>query len=313
MTKSEHCGRLERLLADGQFVVTAEVIPPLSADPEALLSRVRPLKGLADAVNLTDAAGARAALSSFAAAALLVGEGVEPVLQTTCRDRNRIALAGDLIGAAAQGVRNILVLHGDLPEGGDQPEAMGVYDLDSRGVMSLARDMRDLGVLPSGRTIEVPPPLFIGAADSPFDPPADWRPSGLESKIAAGADFIQTQFCFDADLARRYFARLADAGIPERLKIIAGIGPIASARSARWMNDNLHGVTVPEAVIGRLGQAADPAAEGRRICVELIEALREIPGVRGVHIMAPLQGSEAIAAVIEDSGLVGDDRSIAVS
>ncbi|MEM7226197.1 MAG: methylenetetrahydrofolate reductase [Pseudomonadota bacterium] len=312
MTQSQQPSRLERLLAAGGFAVTAEVIPPLSADPEALLTKARPLKGLADAVNLTDAAGARAALSSFAGAALLVQEGIEPVLQTTCRDRNRIALAGDLIGAAAQGVRNILVLHGDLPESGDQPEATGVYDFDSRGVMGLARAMRDEGVLPSGRAIATPPRLFIGAADTPFDPPAEWQPTGLESKIAAGADFAQTQFCFDPAIARRYFARLADAGIPERLKIIAGIGPIASARSARWMNDNLHGVTVPEALITRLEQAADPAAEGRRICVELIQELAEIPGISGVHLMAPLQGSDAIAAVIEDSGILTSRQPVAV-
>ena len=312
MTQTQQPGRLERLLAAGGFAVTAEVIPPLSADPEALLAKVRPLKGLADAINLTDAAGARAALSSFAGAAILVREGFEPVLQTTCRDRNRIALAGDLIGAAAQGVRNILVLHGDLPESGDQPEATGVYDLESRDVMGLVRTMRDDGKLLSGRIIATPPRLFIGAADTPFDPPADWRPTGLESKIAAGADFAQTQFCFDPDLARRYFARLADAGIPERLKIIAGIGPIASARSARWMNGNLHGVTVPEALIARLEQADDQAAEGRRICVELIHQLSEIPALSGVHVMAPLQGSDAIAAVIEDSGILANRHPVAV-
>jgi len=297
-------GRLERLLAEGQFVVTAEVTPPLSADPGALLRRAEPLRGLADAVNVTDAPSARAMLSSFAAAAILAAAGIEPVLQTTCRDRNRIALAGDLIGAAAQGVRNILVLHGDDPGVGDQPETKVVHDLDTRGVMSLARLMRDEGSLPSGRAIESPPRLFIGGADTPFDPPPAWRPSGLAAKADAGADFIQTQFCFDLAMAERYFQRLGDAGLTERLAILAGVGPIASARSARWMNASLYGVSVPAAVIGRLERAADPAAEGRRLCVELIQGLREIEGVAGIHIMAPLHDEEAIAAVIEDSGLL---------
>ncbi len=297
-------GNLERLLAAGQFVVSAEVTPPLSADAGALMAKAGPLKGLADVVNVTDAAGARAAMSSFAAAAILAREGIEPVCQLTCRDRNRIAIVGDLIGAAAQGVHNLLILHGDDPKTGDQPEAAPVHDLDSRTVMSLARQMRDQGTLPSGRKIEPPPQLFIGGADTPFDPPPDWRPTGLAAKADAGADFVQTQFCFDLAVARRYLARLTDAGLTERLKVILGVGPIASARSARWMNDNLHGVTVPEAVIARLDQAAEPAAVGRKLCVELIQGLAEVPGVAGVHVMAPLQGSDAIAQVIEDSAIL---------
>ena len=297
-------GHLEQLLKAGGFAVTAEVTPPLAADAGALLAKAAPLKGLADAVNVTDAAGARAAMSSFAAAAILKAAGIEPVLQLTCRDRNRIAMAGDLIGAAAQGVTNMLVLHGDDPKGGDQPEAAPVHDLDSRAVISLARQMRDEGTLPSGRKIAPPPQLFIGAADTPFDPPPDWQPTALKAKAAAGADFTQTQFCFDLAVARRYIGRLADAGLTERLKMILGVGPIASARSARWMTENLHGVTVPEPVIARLEGAADPAAEGRRLCVEMIQGLAEIPGVAGVHVMAPLQGADAIAQEIADSGIL---------
>jgi methylenetetrahydrofolate reductase (NADPH) len=294
---------LERRLGAGHFAVTAEVIPPLSADPGQLLARAAPLRNLVDAVNVTDAAGARATLSSFAAAAILANAGIEPVLQVTCRDRNRIALTGELIGAAAQGVRNILVLHGDDPTRGDQPEAKPVYDLESRAVMTLARQMRDQGTLPSGRRIVPPPGFFIGAADTPRDPPPGWRPESLLAKAEAGADFVQTQFCFDLQATRRYVARLVDAGVTERLRLLIGLGPIASARSARWMRDSLHGVSVPDAVIERLERAADPAAEGRRLCVDLIEGLREIPGVSGVHLMAPLQGAEAIARVIDDTGL----------
>ncbi len=295
--------QLQRKLSAGEFVVTAEVTPPLSADAAVLLAKAAPLRGRVDAVNVTDAAGARTAMSSFAAAAILAGEGIEPVLQITCRDRNRIALACDLLGAAAQGIENLLILHGDEPAGGDQPDAAPVYDLDSRAVISLARQMRDDAMLPSERKIEPPPHFFIGAADTPRDPEADWQPKGLEAKAAAGADFVQTQFCFDLGLAERYFARLRDFAVPDRLAFIVGVGPIASARSARWMRDNLFGVSVPDAVITRLEQAEDPAAEGRRICIEMVQGLRTIPGVSGVHLMAPLQKIETLAAVIDESGL----------
>jgi methylenetetrahydrofolate reductase (NADPH) len=294
---------LQRRISAGAFAITAEVTPPLSADAAVLLAKAEPLRGRVDAVNVTDAAGARAALGSFAAAAILARDGFDPVVQVTCRDRNRIALVGDLLGAAAQGVRNVLVLHGDDPSGGDQPEATPVHDLDSRGVMSLLRQMRDDGVTPSGRTIEPAPQYFIGGADSPHDPAADWQPTGLLAKIDAGADFVQTQFCFDLAVARRYLARLTDAGIPERLSILIGIGPIASARSAHWMNENLFGVTVPDAVIERLEKATDARAEGRRICIELMQGLREVPGVSGVHIMAPNLGLDSVAQVIDESGL----------
>ena len=295
--------QLQQKLAAGDFVVTAEVPPPLSADAGALLAKAAPLKGRVDAVNVTDAAGARAAMSSFAAAAILAGDGIEPVLQITCRDRNRIALACDLLGASAQGVSNLLILHGDEPSGGDQPDAAPVYDLDSRAVMALARQMRDEGKLPSDRKIEPAPHFFIGAADAPRDPEADWEPKGLEAKAGAGADFVQTQFCFDLAMAERYFARLRDFGVTERLAFIVGVGPIANARSARWMRDNLFGVSVPDPVVARLEQAEDPAAEGRKICIEMIEGLKTVPGVAGVHLMAPLQKIETLAAIIDQSSL----------
>lgn len=298
-------GNLERLLSSGRFVVTAEVTPPLAADAEALLARAAPLRGRVDAVNVTDAAGARVAMSSFAAAGILARNGFEPVLQVTCRDRNRIALAGDLIGAAAQGITNILILHGDDPAGGDHPDAKPVHDLDSRAVISLARQMRDAGVLPSGRAIEPPPHFFIGGAATPHDPAPDWQPTDLLAKADAGADFVQTQFCFDLDMARRYLARLTDAGIPERLSILIGVGAIASARSARWIRDSLFGVSVPDRVIDRLEKAADAAAEGRRICIELIHGLRDISGVSGVHIMAPRQSMDSVARIIDESGVGG--------
>jgi methylenetetrahydrofolate reductase (NADPH) len=294
---------LQDKLAGGNFVITAEVTPPLSASADALLARVAPLAGLVDAVNVTDAPGARAAMSSFAAAAILAREGLEPVLQITCRDRNRIALAGDLLGAAAQGVENLLILHGDDPATGDMPDAKPVYDLDSRGLMALARDMSEKGALPSGRRIEPAPKFFIGCADTPLDPPPGWRPTGLEGKIAAGARFAQLQFCFDLDLARRYFARLRQTGITERLALIVGIGPLLSAKQARHMHDNLFGISVPEALIERLEAASDEQAEGLAICAELIAGLATIEGVAGVHFMAPAQSSQVIADAIRAARL----------
>ncbi len=293
---------LKALIDGGTFVVTAEVTPPLSASTDTFLARAMPLKGKADAVNVTDAAGARAAMSSFAAAAILKANGIEPILQVTCRDRNRIAMVGDLVGAAAQGVSNLLVLYGDDPAKGDQPDAKAVHDLDSRAVMSMVRQMREEGTfVAGGRAIEPRPGYFIGGADTPQNPPPGWEPKGLLGKAEAGADFIQTQFIFDLELARAYFSRLRDCGVTESLKFIVGVGPLASARSARWMDENLHGVTVPASVIDRLEKADDQAAEGRKLCVELIQGMQEISGIAGVHIMAPLQKMDAIAGVIDES------------
>ena len=294
---------LQSRLAGEGFVVTAEFAPKLTASAADLIAAAMPLKGKADAVNVTDAAGARVGVSSLAVAALLAREGIEPVLQMTCRDRNRIAIAGDLLGASALGVHNVLVLTGDAPSAGDEPNAKAVFDLTSRDVIAMAANMRDQGVVASGRTIGEPPALFVGAADSPFDPPADWEPAGLIAKIDAGARFIQTQLCYEPDIARRYLARLEPFGLTKRAGLLIGLGPIASARSAQWMNEHLYGVNVPAALIGRLEAAADPAEEGRRICAELIDEYRRIPGIAGVHLMAPGQGSRAIADVIDRSGI----------
>lgn len=296
-------GRLEAVLRRGDFALTAETSPPDAGAPEPVLARAACLKGLADAVNVTDAAGARAHMSALAAAAVLAHAGIEPVLQFTTRDRNRMALQGDLLGAAALGIPNILCLHGDDAATGDQPETKPVHDIDSRELMRTARRMRDEGAFPSGRPIEPRPALFIGAADTPCDPEPAWKPDGLLAKIEAGADFVQTQYCFDTGLLRRYLGRLRDHGIAERLFVIVGVGPIASGRSARWMNETLFGVHIPEAVVRRLEGARDQAAEGRRICVELLQELSEMDGVGGAHLMAPRQ-EEAIAEVIAESGLL---------
>ena len=238
-------GSLESVLRSGRFAFTAEATPPPSADPDDMAKRVAPLVGVADAVNVTDAASARAHMGALAAAVLAARAGLDPVMQMTLRDRNRLALQGDLLGAAALGVRNVLCLTGDRMAAGDQPGAREVFDLDSAGLMAMARDMGETQRLPGGRALSAMPRLFIGAADSPLDPPADWRPAALERKIASGARFVQTQFCFDAGVMRRYAGRLADLGIAERAWLLIGVGPLRSARSARWMNGNLFGVHVP--------------------------------------------------------------------
>ncbi|MCZ6844283.1 MAG: methylenetetrahydrofolate reductase [Alphaproteobacteria bacterium] len=288
---------LVRTLLAGEFAVTAEIVPPLSSDPASLIAKARPLLGLVDALNVTDGAGARSHLSSLVAAGLLVQEGHEPILQFTTRDRNRLALQSDVLGAGALGIRNILVLGGDDPKAGDQPNAKPVFDLDSGALIAMIREMGEPGRLPSGREIEAPPKLFIGAADTPIDPPAGWLPDRLASKADAGAQFVQTQFCYDIGIVRRYLARLGDAGLTDRMFILLGIGPIASARSARWMVENLWGVIISDAVIDRLEGAADEKAEGRKICIEFIEQVKEIGGVAGVHVMA-INQDEAIAEIL---------------
>ena len=295
-------GGLAAVLRRGDFALTAETSPPDSADPARVLERVGVLKGLADAVNVTDGAGARAHMSAMACAAILARDGIEPVLQFTVRDRNRLALQGDLLGAAALGVPNILCLYGDDPTAGDQPDAKGVYDLDTRDLLNTARVMRD-GAFPGGRSISPPPGLFIGAADAPRPVDKNWNPDGLFAKIDSGADFFQTQYCFDMDVLRSYMARLADQGVTERAYFLIGIGPLASAKSARWMNDKLFGVHIPEALIARLDGAQDQRAEGRAICTELLQELQHIDGVSGAHLMVP-GGEASVARVIEDSGIL---------
>lgn len=293
---------LQAVLEAGHFAVTAEVTPPVSADPADLLERARPLAGVADAVNVTDGAAARAHMAALAAAALMTREGIDPVMQMTLRDRNRLALQADLMGAAALGVRNVLCLTGDPAAAGDQPEAKEVFDLDSAGLIAMVRAMAEPGTLPSGRAVAAPPRLFVGAADSPCDPPADWRPAGLLKKLDAGARFVQTQYCFDVALMRRWVARLVDLGIAERAHLLIGIGPLRSAKSARWMDANLYGVSVPAALVARLEGAADELEEGIRICVELIEAIRETPGAAGAHLMGP-RSEAASAEAIRRSGV----------
>jgi methylenetetrahydrofolate reductase (NADPH) len=279
--------RLEERLRARQFVITAEITPPVSCSADDLLEKARPLRGLVDAVNVTDGASARAHMSAPIAAAILAREGHEPVLQLACRDRNRLALEAELMGAAAAGVRNLLCLTGDDPKAGDQPETKAVFDIDSATLMRIARDLRDKHVLPSGRAVAGAANFFIGAADVPSDPPPGWRPEKLAAKVSAGAQFAQTQFCMDKEIVRRYAARLKEHDALRDFSLLIGVAPLRSAKSARWMKQHLFGSIIPDSLVERLERAADPATEGERICADLIEALAAIPGVAGVHVMAP--------------------------
>jgi methylenetetrahydrofolate reductase (NADH) len=287
---------LQAKLHTKRFVITAEVTPPITADRNEFLAKALPLKGLADAVNVTDGAGARPHLGAVTAASMLVEQGVEPILQLTCRDRNRIALQSDLLSAAACGVRNLLMLRGDDPSAGDQPDAKPVFDIDPRQLLETARRLRDSGELPTGRKIFGRADFFLGGADNPIDPPPGWAPKGLQAKIDAGAQFVQTQFCMDAGVVRRYMARLTEHDIAGKLSLIIGIVPLRSAKSARWIKHKLLGATIPDAIVERMERAADPAAEGRRICLDLVAELAEMPHVAGVHIMAP--GNDAVVPEI---------------
>lgn len=299
---------LDAALRGGAFVVTAEVSPPVSADPADLLARARSLKGVATAVNVTDGAGAKAHLSSLVAAHLLLQEGIEPIVQMTCRDRNRLALESDLIGAAALGIRNLLVLTGDDPKLGDQPETKPVFDLNSQGLLQMADRMRRERQLPTGTAIKGRLDFLLGGADMPLDPPPGWTPKSLAAKIDAGADFVQTQFCMDAKIVRKYVARLMADGLAQRVRILIGVCPIPSARSARWMREKLFGTIISDEIVERLDKAENPKAEGVKLCAEFLQELATIPGVAGAHVMAP-QNVSAIPEAIALSGVAGKPRA----
>jgi methylenetetrahydrofolate reductase (NADPH) len=290
---------LQDRLRAGRFVITAELAPPVSFAAADLLHKALPLRGLADAVNVTDGASARAHMSAPIAAAILVQNGIAPILQMTCRDRNRIALQADLMGAAASGVHNLLLLTGDDPKAGDQPETKPVFDIDSTKLTEMARRMRDQGELPTGRKIAGKAEFFLGAADLPIDPPPGWQPRKLAAKVAAGAQFAQTQFCMDAGIARRYAQRLAEHETTRGLFLLIGVAPLRSAKSARWMQQHLFGTIIAEDYVERMEQAADPIAEGQRICIALIAELAQTPGVHGVHLMAPANESVLPAVIVE--------------
>ncbi len=296
-------GAFEKLLGSGQFAVTAELSPPDSADPEEVYSRARVFDGYVDAINATDGSGANCHMSSIAVCSLLERRGYTTVMQISCRDRNRLAVQGDVLGASALGISNMLCLSGDSVQAGDHPGAKPVFDLDCMSLIATLRGMRDDSRYLSGRTLTTAPRILIGAAANPFVPPFEYRVQRLAKKISAGASFVQTQFCFDIARLKEYMGEVRDLGLHEKCAILVGVGPLNSPRAARWIRDNVPGVHIPDHVIKRLEGAERPRLEGRRLCMEMIQQIREVEGVAGVHVMAYRQ-EEAIAEIIDASGVL---------
>ena len=298
-------GFLEKHLRAGDFTVTAELSPPDSANPEEVFRRARIFDGYVDAINATDGSGANCHMSSVAVCALLRSAGYSVVMQVSCRDRNRIAIQGDVLGAAAIGVASVLCLTGDGVQSGDHPQAKPVFDLDSISLLSILRQMRDGSQFQSGRKITCAPRLFLGAAANPFVPPYDFRPLRLAKKVEAGAQFIQTQYCFDIDRFEQFMSSARELGLHEKAFILVGVGPLASARAADWIRKNVPGVHIPDAIVNRLAKSENQKEEGKRICIEMMQQIREIEGVSGVHVMAYRQ-EELVAEIIEQSGVLGN-------
>ncbi|MEJ2593251.1 MAG: methylenetetrahydrofolate reductase C-terminal domain-containing protein [Candidatus Thiodiazotropha sp.] len=295
-------GSLEKACRSGRFVVTVEVAPPDSSDPQALLARAEKFKGLVDGINITDGAGGNCHMSSVAASAILSAQDYEPVYQIACRDRNRIAIQGDILGAAALGVKNILCLTGDDVSQGDHPQAKPVFDLDAVSLLHIARGMCDRGEFASGRQLETPPDLFIGATANPFVPPYGDRIANLEKKIVAGARFIQTQFCFDLKLFDDFMREVRRRELHKRAHIIVGVGTLSSAKALKWMANHVPGVHVPDAMIERIGRANDQKAAAKAACIETIRNLACIEGVAGVHVMGH-RNEDVLAEIIIESEL----------
>ena len=296
-------GRFERVLRAGGFAVTTELAPPDSADPEEDYKRARVFDGYVDAINATDGSGANCHMSSLAVCALLTRIGYAPIMQISCRDKNRIAIQGDILGGAAMGVCNMLCLTGDGVQAGDHPQAKPVFDLDCVSLLDMARTMRDESHFQSGRKISFAPRVFFGAAENPSGLPHEWRAQRLAKKIVAGAQFIQTQYVYDLPLLVEFMDQVEALGLLDKIYLLIGVGPLRSAKTADWMRKNVPGMHVPDTTIARLSGAQDQALEGRKICIELIQAIREIRGVSGVHIMAYRQ-EESVAEIVDRSGVL---------
>ncbi len=300
-------GRLERMLRRGEFAVTTELNPPDSADPEDVYNRAKVFDGWVDAINAVDASGANCHMSSVGICSLLTRMGYAPIMQIACRDKNRIAIQGDVLGGAAMGVANMLCLTGDGVQAGDQPGAKPVFDLDSISLLETIRIMRDNGKFLSGRKLTTPPQLFLGAAINPFAPPYDFRPIHLGKKIAAGAQFVQSQYCFDVPMLKTFMQKARDLGFTEKVFVLCGVGPLASAKTAKWIRSNVPGIHIPDAVIKRLEGAQDQKAEGKRLCIDIINEVKEIPGISGIHVMAYRQ-EEYVAEIVDESGVLKGRR-----
>ena len=296
-------GRLERVLRAGGFAVTSELAPPDSANADDVYQRARVFDGYVDAINATDGSGANCHMSSLAVCALLTRVGYAPIMQISCRDKNRIAIQGDILGAAAMGVCNMLALSGDGVQAGDHPQSKPVFDLDSLSLLEIARVMRDESRFQSGRKLSLAPKVFLGAAENPTVPPLEHRALRLAKKIAAGAQFIQTQYVYDLDRMAVFMREVEDLGLLDKVFILMGVGPFKTAKGAEWMRNNVPGMHVPDALIKRLAGASDQALEGRNICIELMQQAREMKGISGVHVMAYRQ-EESVAEMVDRSGVL---------
>ena len=297
--------RLQQILAKGEFAVTAECGPPRGANPEVILKKGKVLKGYVDAVNVTDNQTAIVRMSSIAACVHLLQMDLEPVMQMVVRDRNRIALQSDIMGAYSLGIRNILCLSGDHQSFGSQPDAMNVFDIDSMNLIRTVQTMRDEGKDMSGFDLNDPPRMLIGAAANPFADPFEYRVIRLAKKIDAGADFIQTQCIYNMDRFKEWMKMAREEGLTEKVHILGGVTPLKSAGMAKFMNNKVAGMDVPEAVIDRMaGVPKDKAVEeGLKICLETIAELRDIKGVHGVHIMA-IEWEDIVGEIVGSAGLM---------
>jgi 5,10-methylenetetrahydrofolate reductase len=296
---------LERVLTSGHFAATGELGPPQSADPQVIREKAKLLKGNVDAVNFTDGQTAIVRMSSFGAALIAMEEGLEPTVQMTCRDRNRIAIQMDILGIAANGVKNFLCLTGDHQSFGNHPQSKGVFDLDSIQLIKMVKDMRDEKKFQCGEEMKAEPRLFIGAAANPFADPFDFRVTRLAKKVAAGADFIQTQIVFNVERFARWMEAVRERDLHKQTYILAGVAPIKSAGVARYMKKNVPGMDVPDAVVERMASAPKEQAKqtGIDLCVDIIKQVRQIEGVAGVHIMA-IEWEEAVHEICEKAGLL---------
>jgi methylenetetrahydrofolate reductase (NADPH) len=302
--------RLEKVLASGQFALTGELGPPKGADRQYVEKKAGYLSNTVDAANITDNQTAIVRMSSFAASLIASSSGVEPVMQITTRDRNRLAIQSEVIGASALGVRNILCLSGDHHSFGNHPQAKRVYDIDSVQLVAMLQKMRDEGIFECGEAIRnskksdpTPPKIFIGAAANPFAEPLDFRVVRLAKKIKAGADFIQTQVVYDMDRFRQWMKEVCDQGLHEQAYILAGVTPLKSARMARYMKENVSGISIPDDLVQRLSSAEDQKNEGIRIAIEQMEQLKEIKGLSGIHLMA-IGAEKQVPRIAEEAGFL---------
>ncbi|MDO8886266.1 methylenetetrahydrofolate reductase [Candidatus Oleimmundimicrobium sp.] len=296
---------LEKILSAGNFAVTAELGPPKSADAEVVYKKADSLKGCADAVNITDCQTAIVRMSSIAVGSMLVSRGIEPIVQMTCRDRNRIAIQSDILGASALGVKNLLCLTGDHQKFGNHPQSKNVFDLDSIQLIKMVKDMRDEKKFQCGEELKVEPRFFIGAAENPFSDPFEFRALRLAKKVDAGIDFVQTQIVYNVEKFSKWMEMVRELGLHEKVFILAGVAPLKSAGMAKYMKNNVPGMDVPDKIVERMTAAGKEKAkeEGVNICVDIINQVKEIKGVAGVHIMA-IEWEEIVPEIVAKAGFL---------